>query len=75
MDWIGRSKELISIAIATAAVVLTLLTVLIQRRQQRHHAFQQIHDVLMTPEHQRGRWLMWDVADGCWRYGTIPSSR
>jgi hypothetical protein len=68
MDWFERSKELIGIAIAAVAVVLSLVTVLIQRRQQRHHAFQQIHDILMTPEHQRGRWLMWDVA----RTGRLP---
>jgi hypothetical protein len=63
MDWFEGSKELIGITIAAIAVVLSLVTVLIQRRQQQHHAFQQIHDVLMTSEHQRGRWLMWDVAD------------
>jgi hypothetical protein len=63
MDFFARSKDLIAIAIAAIAVILSLVTVLIQRRQQRHHAFQQIHDVLMTSEHQRGRWLMWDIAD------------
>jgi hypothetical protein len=68
MDWLDRSKEFIAIAIATLAVILSLATILIQRRQQRHYAFQQIHDVLMMPEHQRGRWLMWDVA----RSGHLP---
>jgi hypothetical protein len=63
MDFFARSKDLIAIAIAVIAVALSLVTVLVQRRQQRQHAFQQIHDVLMTPEHQRGRWLMWDIAD------------
>jgi hypothetical protein len=68
MDWLGRSKDLIAIAIAGIAVILSLVTVLVQRRQQRQHAFQQIHDVLMTPEHQRGRWLMWDIGDA----GRLP---
>jgi hypothetical protein len=62
MDFFARSKDLIAIVIAVVAVILSLVTVLVQRRQQRQHAFQQIHDVLMTPEHQRGRWLMWDIA-------------
>jgi hypothetical protein len=68
MDFFARSKDLIAIAIAVIAVILTLVTVLVQRRQQRQHAFQQIHDVLMTPEHQRGRWLMWDIA----KAGRLP---
>jgi len=62
MDWFERSKDLIGITIALIAVVLSVVTVLIQRAQQRHHAFQQIHETLMTPEHQRGRWMMWDIA-------------
>jgi len=63
MDWFVRSKDLIAIMVAVIAVLLSLVTVLVQRRQQRHHAFQQLHDVLMTAEHQRGRWMMWDIAD------------
>jgi hypothetical protein len=34
MNWLERSKELIGIAIAMVAVVLSLVTALIQRRQQ-----------------------------------------
>lgn len=70
MEWFARSKDVIAIAVAVIAVGLSLATVLIQRRQQRRHAFQQIHDVLMTPEHQRGRWLMWDIAD----VGRLPAT-
>jgi hypothetical protein len=62
MDSFERSKDLIAITIAVIAIVLSLITVLIQRRQQQRHALQQLHDTLMTPEHQRGRWLMWDIA-------------
>src|SRR5688500_11153438 len=62
MEWFSRSKDLIAIAVAVIALAVSLATVLIQRRQQRRHAFQQLHEVLMTPEHQRGRWLMWDIA-------------
>ena len=70
MEWISRSKDVIAIAVAVTAVGLSLAAVLIQRRQQRRHAFQQIHEVLMTPEHQRGRWLMWEIAGA----GQLPAA-
>jgi hypothetical protein len=61
MEWFDWLTGLTGIVIAVIAVVLSLIAVLVQRRHQRHTTFQQIHDVLMTAEHQRGRWLMWDV--------------
>jgi hypothetical protein len=68
MDFFARSKDLLAIGIAVVAVILSVVTVLIQRRQQREHAFQQIHEILMTPEHQHGRWLMWTIAES----GRLP---
>jgi hypothetical protein len=62
MDWFERTKDLIGITIALLAVLLSVATVLTQRAQQRHHAFQQIHEALMAPEHQRGRWMLWEIA-------------
>src|SRR5437773_461077 len=62
MDGFERFTGLMGLLVAVIAVVLSLIAVLVQRRQQRHTAFQQIQDVLMTADHQRGRWLMWDVA-------------
>jgi hypothetical protein len=62
MAWLDRFTGLVGIVIAVIAVMLSLLAVLLQRRQQRHTAFQQIQDVLMTADHQRGRWLLWDAA-------------
>lgn len=62
MEWLSRSKDVIAVVVAVIAVALSLVTVLSQRRQQQRHAFAQIHELLMNPEHQRGRWLMWEIA-------------
>ena len=70
MEWLSQSKDVITLAVAVIAVALSLVTVLIQRRQQQRHAFAQIHEVLMTPEHQRGRWLMWQIANA----GQLPAA-
>ena len=51
-------------AIATVAVLLSLFTVVIQKRQQQRDAFRQIQDVLMSPELQRGRWLIIEISQG-----------
>jgi hypothetical protein len=62
MDRFEQILDLIGITIALLAVLLSVATVQTQRAQQRHHAFQQIHETLMTPEHQRGRWMLWEIA-------------
>jgi hypothetical protein len=54
----GRFKDLIAIAIALVAVVLSLITVLIQKRQQQRDAYRHIQDVLMSEDIQRGRWMV-----------------
>ena len=58
MDAVGRFKDLIAIAVAAVAVVLSLTTVIIQRRQQQRDAYRQIQDVLMSEDIQRGRWMV-----------------
>ena len=58
MDAFGRFKDLIAIAVATVAVALSLITVIIQRRQQQRDAYRQIQDVLMSDDIQRGRWMV-----------------
>jgi type II secretory pathway pseudopilin PulG len=64
MQWLDRSKELVAIAIATVAVILSLVTVIIQKRQQQREAFRQIQDALMSAELQRGRWLIIEISVG-----------
>ena len=62
MQWLDRSKDLVAIAIATVAVILSLSAAIIQKRQQQRDAFRQIQDVLMSPELQRGRWLIIEIS-------------
>jgi hypothetical protein len=64
MQWLDRSKDLVAMAIATVAVLLSLFTVVIQKRQQQRDAFRQIQDVLMSAELQRGRWLIIEISQG-----------
>ena len=64
MHWLDQSKDLLGIVIATVAVILSLVTVLTQRRQQQRDAFRQIQDVLMSPEVQRGRRLIIEISLG-----------
>jgi hypothetical protein len=64
MSWFGEPKDLIAIVIATLAVILSLVTVLIQKQQQQRDAYRQIYDVLMSPELHRGRWMIVDISKG-----------
>jgi hypothetical protein len=64
MSWFGEPKDLIAIVIATLAVILSLVTVLIQKQQQQRDAYRQIYDVLMSPELHRGRWMIVDIGKG-----------
>ena len=64
MSWFGEPKDLIAIMIATLAVILSLVTVLVQKRQQQRDAYRQIYDVLMSSELHRGRWMIVDIGKG-----------
>ena len=64
MSWFGEPKDLIAIVIATLAVILSLVTLLIQKQQQQRDAYRQIYDVLMSPELHRGRWMIVDIGKG-----------
>ncbi|MBG0564867.1 hypothetical protein [Actinoplanes aureus] len=57
-------KDLIAVAIAALAVVLSLITVIVQRRQQQREAYRQVQDVLMSETVQRGRWMVIDIGNG-----------
>jgi hypothetical protein len=62
VDAVGKFKDLI--AIAMVAVVLSLTTALIQKRQQQRDAYRQIQDVLMSEDIQRGRWMVISIGLG-----------
>jgi hypothetical protein len=64
MGWFSQVKDLIGIMIATFAVILSLTTVLIQKKQQQRDAYRQVYDVLMSPELHRGRWTIVDIGKG-----------
>jgi hypothetical protein len=58
MNWFQSSKDLIAIAIAALAVVVSLVTVALQRRQAQRAAYREIYTTLMSDDLHRGRWLI-----------------
>ena len=62
MHAFDRIKDLLAIVIAAIAVMLSLVAVLVQRRQQQRDAYRQIHDVLMSVDLQRGRWAIIQIS-------------
>ena len=58
----GSSTALISLVIATAAVALSLITLVFQRRQHQREAYRGLYEVLMSEQLQRGRWLIEDIS-------------
>jgi hypothetical protein len=58
----GSSTALISLVIATAAVALSLITLVFQRRQHQREAYRGLYEILMSEQLQRGRWLIEDIS-------------
>jgi hypothetical protein len=58
MNWFQHWKDLLTIAIALVAVVLSFVTVTMQRRQQQRAAHREIYSTLMSDDLHRGRWLI-----------------
>ena len=65
------STDLLSLIIATLAVALSLITVVLQRQQQQREAYRGIYEVLMSEQLQRGRWLISEIS----RPGDLPGDR
>ena len=57
----GSYKDFLALAIATLAVVISLVTVVLQQRQQKREAYRGLYEMLMSDQLQRGRWLIGDV--------------
>lgn len=57
----GSYKDFLALSIATLAVVISLVTVVLQQRQQKREAYRGIFEVLMSEQLQRGRWLIGDI--------------
>jgi hypothetical protein len=62
VNWFQSSKDLLAIIIATAAVVVSLVTVTMQRRQGQRAAFREIYTTLMSDDLHRGRWLIYEIS-------------
>ena len=60
MNRFQASKDLIAITIAALAVVVSLLTVILQRRQGQRAAYREIYTTLMSEDLHRGRFLIKD---------------
>lgn len=58
MNWFQSSKDLIAIIIATFAVVVSLVTVIMQRKQAQRAAYREIYTTLMSDDLHRGRWMI-----------------
>lgn len=58
MNWFQSSKDLVAIAIAALAVVVSLVTVTSQRRQAQRAAYREIYTTLMSDDLHQGRWLI-----------------
>jgi hypothetical protein len=58
MNWFQASKDLIAITIAALAVAVSLVTVILQRRQAQRAAYREIYTTLMSEDLHRGRWLI-----------------
>jgi hypothetical protein len=54
----GSYKDVLALAIATLAVVVSLITVVLQQRQQKREAYRGLFEMLMSEQLQRGRWLV-----------------
>jgi hypothetical protein len=68
MNWFQSWKDLLTIAIAALAVVVSLVTVILQRRQGQRAAYRETYTRLMSEDLHRGRWLINDVS----KTGVIP---
>ena len=63
VNWFQSSKDLIAIIIAAVAVVVSLVTVTLQRRQGQRAAFREIYTTLMSEDLHRGRWLIYEISE------------
>lgn len=64
MAWFANNKDLVGIALALAAVIVSLITILLSRRQQQLSSFLQIQDVMLGEDLQHGRRLIYRAASG-----------
>jgi hypothetical protein len=64
MAWFTNNKDLVGIALAVVAILVSLITVLLSRRQQQVTAFLQIQEVMLGTDLQDGRRLIYRAGEG-----------
>jgi hypothetical protein len=68
VTWISNHTALLALTVAAVAASLSLINTLLSRRYRRQDAYLRMHDLLTTPEMQRGRRLLYAIGRG----GEIP---
>lgn len=66
--WFASNKDLLGIGIAFLAILVSLTTVLISRRQQQARSFLAIQELMLSNDLQRGRLLIYSAG----RSGNVP---
>ena len=64
MNWFTANKDLVGIALATTAIALSTITVIVGRRQQQTSAFLQVQHLLFAQDLQHGRRLVYGIGNG-----------
>lgn len=72
MSWFAANKDLVGIALATIAIALSMITVIVSGRQQQMNAFLQVQHLLLEQDLQNGRRLVYGVGNG-WDVPTFGS--
>jgi hypothetical protein len=62
VDRLEQYRDVLATAIATLAIVLSLVTVLLQRRHQQRDTYRQVYETLMSESLHRGRWLLFGIS-------------
>jgi hypothetical protein len=58
MTWFDKIKDLLGVSVALLAVVLSLITTVMQRKERQRAAYREIYTVLMSEDLHRGRWII-----------------
>jgi hypothetical protein len=61
-DWLISNKDLLTVLVALAGILLALITALTNRNPRRRDALYRIHDLLTSNDEQEGRRLLYKAA-------------
>src|SRR6266702_5661115 len=68
MKWSTDNKDILSVILATVAISLSVWTVYANRKFRRQDTFVRVHELLISPDAQRGRKLLYEAE----RSGKFP---